>query len=557
MRLLSRCVCAATILVAASASAEQNATPPTAAAAPSAAPAPPARVGRVSLISGKVAFRSLGETLWSDAAVNDPVSTGASLRTDPQARAEIRIGADTIDLAESTEIRIADLDDRAAEIAIGRGRIDLDIPRLAAGESIQIDIPRGGVWLLRPGRYDVDAGTGDEPPRLAAFTGGARFVGGGLDLPIKAGNALLLTGPGMAATAIEPATADEFARWCGSRAIDATKLAAPYFVSPAMTGFSELDAAGRWHAGATSGEVWAPNSVPADWAPFRDGHWRRVAPWGWTWIDDQRWGFAPSHYGRWGFADGHWAWAPGMFAAHPVYAPAVVAFLGTPGVGLSYADGTGPAIAWFPLAPGEAYWPSYTNDLDAIRALNRGDVAQLSMIRLRTDGEPPAEIADAHFANRQFASVVPRPVFVAGQAVAPALLQLPPARLQNAPAIMGSPRIGPPPQLAPPARVAAAGIAPVRVPGGRAGREHPLAPHAGTLAAKRAAWAGAVRAAAIRARNYHRSLLVRAAHLRAPGYAAPPRLRHSIVLRVAGALRVAGPVRLPHAEEARRREFRR
>jgi len=509
------------------------------AAAPTAA-APPARVGRVSLTSGKVGFRSLGATLWSDAEVNDPASTGASLRTEPQARAEIRIGPDTIDLAESTEIAIANLNDQTAEIAIKRGRIDLDIRQLGPRESIQIDLPRGGVWLLQPGRYDIDAGSSVQPPRIAAFTGRARFVGGGADLPIKAGDALLPTSAGAVAAATEPAAADEFAQWCGARAVDETRLAAAYYVSRSMTGFAALDAGGSWHASAKYGEVWVPNALPADWAPFRDGHWRWAAPWGWTWIDDQPWGFAPSHYGRWAFADGHWAWVPGGFSAHPVYAPAVVAFLGTPGVGLSFAEGSGPAVAWFPLAPGEVYWPSYTGDLDAIRALNRGDVADVSVIRVRADGEPPPEIADAHFANRQFASVVPRPVFVAGQAVAPALLQLPQERLQNAPAIMGSPQIGPP---APPE--------PPRIAATPAVREHPPAEHAAAHLSKSAVWAGIVHAAIIRSRNYWKAALVRAGHLRAPAYAAGAGLRHTIVLRVAHAAHV------PPLGEARRKEIKR
>lgn len=537
MRRLSGCILAASMVTAASASAQNNKSP----AAAAARAAPPARVGRVSLTAGKAGFRGLGEALWSEAAVNDPVSTGASLRTDRPARAEMRIGPDTIDLADSTEILIAKLDEHVAEIAVRRGRIDLDIPQLDAGESIEIDFPRGAVWLLKPGRYDVDAGSGDQLPRIAAYTGGARFVGGAIDVPVKAGDALVLSGSGAAAIAAEPATADDFARWCGSRAVDEPKLAAPYYISTAMTGFAALDAAGTWRADATFGEVWVPNSLPAGWAPFRDGHWRWVPPWGWSWIDGQPWGFAPSHYGRWAFGDGHWVWAPGKFQAEPVYAPAVVAFLGTPGVGLSYADGPGPAIGWFPLAPGEFYWPSYTGDLDTIRALNRGNVADLGVIRLRSDGEPPAAIANAPFANRQFASVVPRPVFVAGQAAAPALLQLPPRRLQNAPAIMGSPRIGPPPPPpAAPARVAAA--PPIRA--------HPPTAHVGALAAQRAAWAGLVRAAAIRVRIYRRSLLVRAAHLRLPGYAAQ-RLRHTIVLRLAGAWHVLHPAR------GRKKEIRR
>jgi hypothetical protein len=537
MRLLSGCVLAATMVLAQSAWAQNN--PAAQAAIRATNASPPGRVGRVSLVSGKVGFRSLGETLWSNAAVNDPVSTGTSLRTDPQARAEMRIGADTIDLAGGAEVAVTRLDNRTAELGVARGRIGLDVPQLGAGETIEIDTPRGVVRLLQAGRYDLDTGTSETPPRIVAYTGAARFVGGNQDLSIKAGDALVLGGNGWAGFATEPATADDFARWCGSRAVDEKTLAAPHFVSPAMTGSAALDAAGTWQAGTKYGAVWVPKDVPTGWAPFHNGHWRWVAPWGWTWIDDQPWGFASSHYGRWAFDKGHWAWAPGAFSAIPVYAPAVVAFLGTPGVGLSYPDSSGPAIAWFPLAPGEVYWPSYTGDLAAIRALNRGQIPDLGVIRVRGDGEPPAAIADGHFANRQFAGVVPRPVFVASEPVAPAQLQLPLQRLRNAPAIMGSPRIGPPPPPAPPARIAAASAVHPR----------PVA-HETALAVKRAAWAHTVRAATIRARNYRRSLLIRAAHLRAPGYALP-RMRHTIVLRVAGTWRPLHRGKEPEKEKGR------
>jgi len=64
--------------------------------------------------------------------------------------------------------------------------------------------------------------------------------------------------------------------------------------------------------------------MPAGWAPYREGHWAWVEPWGWTWIDDEPWGFAPFHYGRWAFVAGAWSWVPGRLdpAVRPVYAPA-------------------------------------------------------------------------------------------------------------------------------------------------------------------------------------------------------------------------------------------
>jgi hypothetical protein len=132
-----------------------------------------------------------------------------------------------------------------------------------------------------------------------------------------------------------------------------------------MTGAADLDALGTWQRGE-GGWRWLP-PVPATWAPFHDGRWAWVPPWGWTWVDNARWGFAPFHYGRWSSAGGRWAWVPGAANAAaaptaPTFAPALVAWVAAP------ADGTaGPTRpTWVPLAPDEpvfvaaavspAYW---------------------------------------------------------------------------------------------------------------------------------------------------------------------------------------------------------
>ncbi len=60
---------------------------------------------------------------------------------------------------------------------------------------------------------------------------------------------------------------------------------------------------------------------------------------------------------------------------------ALVAFLGTAGVGVSVAGGMGPAIGWFALAQGDVYWPSYNHDLGYSRALDREAAANPLEIR--------------------------------------------------------------------------------------------------------------------------------------------------------------------------------
>ena len=132
---------------------------------------PPARVGRVSFVAGQLTFHAAGETEWSAAAVNYPVATGGSFWTDPQSRAEIRIGAQTIDLSNDTQIDVTRLNQQVMQIAVPQGRIELRVRALPQGNTVEIDIARGEVRLLQPGIYDIAAGTQDQPSRIAVFGG--------------------------------------------------------------------------------------------------------------------------------------------------------------------------------------------------------------------------------------------------------------------------------------------------------------------------------------------------------------------------------------------------
>ena len=106
------------------------------------------------------------------------------------------------------------------------------------------------------------------------------------------------------------------------------------YVSPEMTGYEDLDDYGHWQYVGGYGTVWVPANVASDWAPYRNGHWAYIDPWGWTWVEDEPWGFAPFHYGRWAYAGNRWCWVPGPVAVRPVYAPALVAFVGGTGIAI-------------------------------------------------------------------------------------------------------------------------------------------------------------------------------------------------------------------------------
>ena len=409
---------------------------------------PPTRVGTVSYVSGAIAFHMAGETQWSAAGVNYPVATGGSFWTDAQSRAELQIGPSTIDMAPGTEIDVTNLDQQVAQIGIPQGRLYLHLRQLNAGQSFEIDLPQGAVWLLQPGEYDIDAGTAGQPARVAVYQGTARFVGGGADIGVNAGDVALLSGSNPVATQFERAAPDAFVAWCRARDYHQQQLAAAYYVSPQMTGYADLDHYGGWQTNPQYGEVWYPSQVPADWAPYRDGRWIWMQPWGWTWVDQQPWGFAPFHYGRWAQVGDRWGWVPGQYAAQPVYAPALVAFIGAAAGGLAIAGESGPAVGWFPLAPDEPYWPSYSRNAGYIRNLNAGNVRNIDTVVRQSNGAPPPQAANANFANRRFATVVPQRVFANAGPVAPSALHVAPAALAKAPVALHPPAVRPPPRAA-------------------------------------------------------------------------------------------------------------
>ena len=125
-----------------------------------------------------------------------------------------------------------------------------------------------------------------------------------------------------------PRASDDFDSWAFQRDHDEDGAESANYVSPEMTGYEDLDDYGHWQYVGGYGTVWVPSGVASDWAPYRNGHWAFIDPWGWTWVEDEPWGFAPFHYGRWAYAGNRWCWVPGPVAVRPVYAPALVAFVG-------------------------------------------------------------------------------------------------------------------------------------------------------------------------------------------------------------------------------------
>ena len=381
---------------------------------------PPALVGRIALLSGQVSFHAAGAGTsaadWTAAALNYPLVAGDSIWTQPGAHAAIEVGPISYRLDGATELDVETIDDQTTRLRIDQGSVDIRLVALVPGTQSLVDTPRGTVTLDAPGLYRVDAGTAAGPTRLVAFEGKAAFAAPGTTYGLAAGQSIAITGAGPYSFAPGPATATALDQWAAAEDAAADAAVTPY-VSPDETGYQELTRYGTWETIPDYGPVWYPASVPAGWAPYRFGHWVWIEPWGWTWIDDEPWGFAPFHYGRWLFYRERWIWVPGAVEPHPVYAPALVAWIGGDGWSLSLSSGRVAAVGWVPLGPHEAYRPPYRASAGYEARLNGNRRA----------------VEHTSYVNRGAATIVSHETFAGSRPVARATLHPSSAELASAP----------------------------------------------------------------------------------------------------------------------------
>ena len=407
---------------------------------------PPSRVGRLAFTDGSVSFHDQDEAGWSKAIVNTPLTSGDAIWTEPNAESEVSLAGTRIRLDGSTELELLIVDDSQTRLQVAQGRLDIKTYTLDTKTPYQIVTPRGTITLQQQGDYYIQAGSTEDATRLGVRSGAAQIQGlNGQTLAVRAGEVGEIAGdvgtPQLRTVNSAPPPLQP--RWA-DRDRQVSYDAPTQYLSSDVTGYEDLNTYGSWSNDKQYGNVWSPRSVPADWQPYRSGHWSNVQPWGWTWIDDQPWGYAPYHYGRWARSNNRWVWVPPQRNVQPVYAPALVAFIGGVELSISLGNQSNAPVGWFPLGPHETYVPSYTADRDYYNRINRSAEIQQNTLDDRWQRtqrhEPPANPAASALLNHLFATVVPSETFVRSQPVARAALKVAPEKVAAMPvAVVAAP----------------------------------------------------------------------------------------------------------------------
>jgi hypothetical protein len=379
---------------------------------------PPGRVARLGYMEGSVSFQPAGESDWVEAVPNRPMTTGDKLWADRDSRAEVQLGSASIYLAPDTGFSFLNLDDQTIQIELSSGAISVRVWDLDPNNTFEIDTPNQAFTVMQPGHYRVEASEDGSYTVVTIREGEGESTGNGQSYTLHAGQRTTFSGTdSLNADVEELGGPDAFDNWADVRARRYDDSPSARYCSRFVVGFDDLDDNGDWRPSGEYGYVWFPR-VEGGWAPYHVGHWAWIDPWGWTWVDDARWGYAPFHYGRWVWAENRWGWIPGPREQRPIYAPALVVFVGGP-------MGFGGNVAWFPLGPREVYVPSYTVSAAYVNRVNitntTVNVTQVTNVYNTTIINKTTTITNVTYVNRGVqgaVTAVPQQAFASAQPVA-------------------------------------------------------------------------------------------------------------------------------------------
>jgi hypothetical protein len=394
---------------------------------------PPTRVARLGYIEGSVSFQPAGADEWVGAVENRPMTTGDKLWADRESRAALQLGSASIRLSENTGVSFLNLNDNTVQVQLSSGTINVRVWRLRPDDDFEIDTPNLAFVLTEPGNYRIYASEDGDDTSVAIRAGDGQATGNGQTYSLHEGQVGYFSGTqSLDADVEEIGEPDDFDNWSDERDRRYENSASARYCSTDVVGYEDLDEYGEWRDDPAYGHVWYPR-VGYGWAPYHEGHWVWIDPWGYTWVDDSPWGYAPFHYGRWVFAAGRWGWIAGPPAVAPVYAPALVVFVGGGG-------GWGGNIGWFPLGPREVYVPSYPVSQTYMTQVNVSNttvnVTQVTNVYNTTIVNKTTTITNVTYVNRAVpgaVTAVPQNAFSSAQPVAKAAVKVTPQQVAAAP----------------------------------------------------------------------------------------------------------------------------
>lgn len=413
---------------------------------------PPQRVARLQYMSGSVSVQPKGQDDWVQGTLNRPLTNSDNLWTDKDSRAELNVGDGVLRMNSESSLTLTSIGDNNVQVQLHQGTLNIRVRHLYDGEIYEIDTPNLAFTIQKTGEYRFDVNPDTDTSLVTVWKGEGDATGNGPSVRVKSKERARFTnGTSLTHYLSDAPNPDGFDDWARVRDRRQDNSVSARYVAPGTIGSEDLDDNGTWSEVPPYGRVWVPAVAPG-WAPYRYGHWVWLDPWGWTWVDDASWGFAPFHYGRWAYIDSYWGWIPGPYYVRPIWSPALVAWFGGPGWGVSFGFGFGGGLGWCPLGFGEPFFPWYGVSRGYFRNVNINNTRITNITNITNNyynnyyGSGARGVNGRalpfHYANANRPggfTAVPRDVVTGARPVGNSVMRVPQNALTNAKAISRAP----------------------------------------------------------------------------------------------------------------------
>ncbi|MBX3244494.1 MAG: hypothetical protein KF685_08565 [Acidobacteria bacterium] len=284
------------------------------------------RVARISDLTGDVQIKRSDSDEWEKAVMNLPIVEGDEIAAGPGARYEIQLASHKhVRISERSYLRITLINDEGIALSLSEGMMALRLLEFdQEKEFFEIDLPKATVAIQKTGRYRLDAGGGEFAGVSISVSeeGEARVYSTTSGFTLRDGRTARVFTDGRNEGEWElgdfAGLNDEFDSWSLDRERMVEQLLAnsqyDEYYDRDIYGAEDLGNYGDWMHTVDYGYVWRPSSRAtrsySDWSPYRYGQWRWLPAFGWTWVNDEPWGWATYHHGRWLWHNGYWVWSP-------------------------------------------------------------------------------------------------------------------------------------------------------------------------------------------------------------------------------------------------------
>jgi hypothetical protein len=170
----------------------------------------------------------------------------------------MRVGSLAVRMAPQTSMDMLSLDDRAIQLRVPQGNLNLRVRRFRATGFIEVATPTGSIVIRQPGSYRISVDAAGDSALVAVRAGGQAEVFTARASVLVRDNEEAEFSGSRGRSSMQPRSSMNSIAGARTATERYDRVASTRYVSAEMTGYEDLDYYGEWRTVGDYGNVWVP-----------------------------------------------------------------------------------------------------------------------------------------------------------------------------------------------------------------------------------------------------------------------------------------------------------